>query len=930
VLVTLAAAAVAFLGSPSKAAAHSFLIRSQPEAGARLSSAPVQLTLYFSEPFVPSSARVTIRRTSGQAIPLAKPGTVGAVIEQPLPRIQGVFVVNWRVLSDDGHISVGEFAFAAGSTAPIPSVATSAAKTPWEEVLASWLFFAGLALALGGIASERFVWRLPTASATHLHAPVLAGLAFALLAALMELVLLAGGRSGGGFRAGLDPSALGRVVSTRPGTLTLVVLAALACAAALVRARPLRAFALMPLLAAVVVTSLRGHSGTSGHWWATSADVVHLATAALWTGALAHLVLIVGRRRKPLLPVLREAVRRYASAALVTTIILITSGIPVAIAEFRDVGAVWSSGYGQTLLIKAGLVGLALALALGARLRALPANPSLGLGLLRRLTGLEIATLVGVLVAVAFLVNLAPPRGAAASRSPVIGPPPLEGPALRLADLAGQLVVAVAAGHEELQFTIVAPGDKPVEARLTADAERNLRDIDLFPRSCGPGCFVIRYRLQPGETQIVSRIEARGWQGGTASFTIRWPFGPAQDRLLADVAKAMKAVPKLVVNEQVTSGPGASTAATGYSFSGPAFMKTELFGQGALDVRLLRQQAGLRELAFALPASKIWYRMWIDRRNRLQKETILSPGHRIRRTFKYGAAAAAVTTNSRGMGQPATAAERVPPPPARAAVFGREDGDLAVGLAVRPGLPLVLQATVLAPNARGLDGLHVRYLVRGPGELGAADAKACGSGCYRAAIAFPAKPQSVAVQLQGGGRSTSTVRFGMPARWPPPNARGILRRASRVFRKLHRLVIHERLASNAEDVLFTTYRLEAPNRLSYQVRGGPAAIVIGDRRWDRKPDGPWKESQQLPLQQPSPSWTSDTANIHLVATGRVEGRPVWLLSFYDRNGPSFFTIAVERRTLRTLELHLTTAAHFMQHRYSHFNAPFEIMPPEPG
>src|SRR5206468_1882764 len=102
---------------------------------------------------------------------------------------------------------------------------------------------------------------------------------------------------------------------------------------------------------------------------------------------------------------------------------------------------------------------------------------------------------------------------------------PLAGPALRLADLAGHLVVGVAAGHDELQFTIVAPGETPVDATLTAEAKRGGRDIDLFPRSCGPGCFFIRYRLAPGITKIVAKVAADGWQGGTASFDLRWPFG---------------------------------------------------------------------------------------------------------------------------------------------------------------------------------------------------------------------------------------------------------------------------------------------------------------------------------------------------------------------------------------------------------------------
>jgi hypothetical protein len=36
---------------------------------------------------------------------------------------------------------------------------------------------------------------------------------------------------------------------------------------------------------------------------------------------------------------------------------------------------------------------------------------------------------------------------------------------------------------------------------------------------------------------------------------------------------------------------------------------------------------------------------------------------------------------------------------------------------------------------------------------------------------------------------------------------------------------------------------------------------------------------------------------------------------------------VDKKTLRTLRLTLTAAAHFMHHRYSHFNAPITIVTP---
>src|SRR5712691_11445972 len=359
--VIVAAAAIAAGVFPAPASAHSFLIRSQPEAGSRLAKAPPTMTLSFSEPFVRGSQNVTIRRGSGETVALPAARAAGAVIEQPLPaNLHGVFIVSWRVLSDDGHISLGEFAFAAGSRGALPSVSNPSQGTSKSEVAASWLLFIGLALALGGLLSERVVWRRTPVQRTVAAAPVAAGLALAAIGAVLELIVLAGNQRGGG----------------------------LAAAGLLVPLRWLRLAAVLPLLAAVVFIAERGHSGTSRYSWAVAADSIHLAAVGVWLGALAHLVLIVARAEAPCEALLNGA-RRYSRFALPTVLVVMATGVLTAIPEFRSVGAVFTSGYGQTLLIKSALIAVALLLALVARRRALPPNPHPRLSLLRRLSVAE-------------------------------------------------------------------------------------------------------------------------------------------------------------------------------------------------------------------------------------------------------------------------------------------------------------------------------------------------------------------------------------------------------------------------------------------------------------------------------------------------------------------------------------------------------------
>jgi len=383
--------------------------------------------------------------------------------------------------------------------------------------------------------------------------------------------------------------------------------------------------------------SARGHSGTSGAWWALAADVVHLLGAALWVGALALVVLVAARAHDRGAAFVAGA-RSYSRFALPTVLVVVASGIATAIPEFRSVGEVVSTGYGRALLIKASLIAVALLLALLSRLRLLAANPHPRLGLFRRATTAEAVTLAGVLVVVSVLVNSAPPRTeAAVSAPPLLAPPPLHGPAIQLADLAGQLVVGLAATEHELRFTVLPPDGEPTGSlKLTAEAEQpSGKPRDLFPRACGSGCFTIRYRLLTGVTRIAAHISSTLWRGGDVSFQVAAPIPALTPALLTRVTETMRRLPSLSLREQVSSGPGARAAPSIYTLSGKQYLGTEVFAGGGVDIREIARSGSLRELAFVVPGSNIWYRLWVDAQNRLERELIVDPGHRIARTFSY-------------------------------------------------------------------------------------------------------------------------------------------------------------------------------------------------------------------------------------------------------------------------------------------------------
>ena len=253
-----------------------------------------------------------------------------------------------------------------------------------------------------------------------------------------------------------------------------------------------------------------------------------------------------------------------------------------------------------------------------------------------------------------------------------------------------------------------------------------------------------------------------------------------------------------------------------------------------------------------------------------------------------------------------------PAPPQGAVVLAEEAGTRAVALAVQRK---ALTATVLDPSGDPDSGLDLSFRVAGS----SLPARSCGPGCYRAAVATT--PRRVEVVLPSG-----TASFRIPASTRVGTA--IVNRAAHVFRNLRSLTYVESLRSGPTGGLLTTWRMSAPDRLSYQIRNGAAAVVIGSRRWDQaQPGAKWVQSQSTRLQVPGPTWGGGVTNARILGSSTLHGRPVWLVSFATPSVPAWFTAWIDKRSYRTLQLRMTAPAHFMFHRYTEFNAPLKIRPP---
>src|SRR6266852_4257124 len=138
--------------------------------------------------------------------------------------------------------------------------------------------------------------------------------------------------------------------------------------------------------------------------------------------------------------------------------------------------------------------------------------------------------------------------------------------------------------------------------------------------------------------------------------------------------------------------------------------------------------------------------MTVYRSDRVHSETIISPGHLIRRTFAY-------PSSPETPGGTAATTRATPRPPDWPFVLAREDDDLAVGVAARQNGPrLALEATVLDGEGHGTNGLRLAFRLQTGSSTSTTQAKPCGAGCYQAAPVLDGKPRLLTVQLERLGR----------------------------------------------------------------------------------------------------------------------------------------------------------------------------------
>jgi copper transport protein len=446
------------LALPAEAWGHATLLRTVPADGSVLAAPPTTVQIFFDDT-VRTSSGIKAVRNGGGSVLRGKPRVVGHKLVVPLqPGLHdGDYTVLWRVLSDDGHTLAGVMAFGVGSgrAPPVPSLTADNGPSV-QDVLARFLFFAGL-LTAAGAAFFRFA-----------VGPVPVRL---MLGAFLVVFI---GVSG----VVHDVSISTRFGSVMSAAAVVAGVGAMLAAIAPVYSR-LEPLAFAAGLALLPVPTLAGHALDRGRpGYEPVVDFLHVAAASFWLGGLVALGLALSSSGDR-----GSLVRRFSNVALVSVLVLAATGVLRALAELRSVGQLWSTGYGQLLIVKTALLALLAAVGWVNRYRLVP---RLSFDGLRRNVAVELTLFAVLIAAVALLTDLRPGRDRTAGAAVVTeakGPPPL--PARRM------IVQGQESGDLAIALAVAWPASELVVLDQDGNAVNGLRVVlgGVEARSCGNGCY---------------------------------------------------------------------------------------------------------------------------------------------------------------------------------------------------------------------------------------------------------------------------------------------------------------------------------------------------------------------------------------------------------------------------------------------------------
>ena len=206
----------------------------------------------------------------------------------------------------------------------------------------------------------------------------------------------------------------------------------------------------------------------------------------------------------------------------------------------------------------------------------------------------------------------------------------------------------------------------------------------------------------------------------------------------------------------------------------------------------------------------------------------------------------------------------------------------------------------------------------------------CGEGCRR--FRAPATGSSLRVGLLDRG---SRYVAELPTRWDATGnrrARRLLADAEAAMRRVRSVRQIEEVTSGPGSFARTTYRLQAPDRMTFRTDRGVQTVVIGRRQWYRTRPGPYTVSEYgagLPfLTRSWFRWSVFGRSVRLLGVEGSGARRRAELALFDEATPAWIRLTVDLATQRVIDEESWSKSHTTRSRYRTFDRTPPIATPE--
>ena len=322
--LVVAAVVASMLAVPASASAHANVVSTTPGVGSVVPTSPEAVQVHFDQEVRPVEGGSTVVDKDGNSVVAGDARTAPSDVKTLLIPLQpdlpdGDYTVRWKIVSTDGHIEIGVFAFGVGVGRPPPQTASIGSNAQdWRYTASRAAYFAGLLVLVGGAIYRLFVFlpstrglkgdqraEMAAAERPRANQVLMVSACLALVGGWMALTVQGATIADVGFwRASLHQGAVASALdSIRFGrefgrgisvTAAFTVLVALAYAVSASRRAWLVVLFALPAAAlglwSIAIPGLSGHAGDPGRGLLTTAvDAGHVLAAAVWAGGLVQL-----------------------------------------------------------------------------------------------------------------------------------------------------------------------------------------------------------------------------------------------------------------------------------------------------------------------------------------------------------------------------------------------------------------------------------------------------------------------------------------------------------------------------------------------------------------------------------------------------------------------------------------------------------------